>query len=145
MIQRSMRSRTAPTWCGGIVTRACAFPAGPVFTATGDAALSFDPLSSQGLFNALYTGLAAALTADGYLSNAAGALADYARAIDDIRRAYSLAYSPTNNKLDGTYRKLKVQVTAPDGGPLKIKDQKGKDVKIDVVAREGYTAKHTVD
>jgi len=64
---------------------------------------------------------------------------------DDIRRAYSLAYSPTNNKLDGTYRKLKVQVTAPDGGPLKIKDQKGKDVKIDIVAREGYTAKHTVD
>jgi VWFA-related protein len=64
---------------------------------------------------------------------------------DDIRRAYSLAYSPTNNKLDGTYRKLKVQVTAPDGGPLKIKDQKGKDVKIDVVARDGYTAKHTVD
>lgn len=39
MIQRSMRSRTAPTWCGGIVTSACAFPAGPVFTATGDAAL----------------------------------------------------------------------------------------------------------
>jgi hypothetical protein len=64
---------------------------------------------------------------------------------DDIRRAYSLAYSPTNNKLDGTYRKLKVQVTAPDGGPLKVKDQKGKDVKIEVVARDGYTAKHTVD
>jgi VWFA-related protein len=64
---------------------------------------------------------------------------------DDIRRAYSLAYSPTNNKLDGTYRKLKVQVVAPDGGPLKVKDQKGKDVKVDVVARDGYTAKHTVD
>jgi hypothetical protein len=28
---------------------------------------------------------------------------------------------------------------------LKVKDQKGKDVKIDVVARDGYTAKHTVD
>jgi VWFA-related protein len=64
---------------------------------------------------------------------------------DDIRRAYSLAYSPTNTKLDGTYRKLKVQVVAPDGGPMKIKDQKGKDVKFEVVAREGYTAKHTVD
>src|SRR6266571_2151877 len=63
----------------------------------------------------------------------------------DIRNEYSLSYSPTNTKLDGTYRKLKVQVVAPDGGPLKIKDQKGKDVKIDVVAREGYTAKHTVD
>ena len=64
---------------------------------------------------------------------------------DDIRHEYTLAYSPTNTKLDGTYRKLKVQVVAPDGGQLKVKDQKGKDVKIDVVAREGYTAKHTVD
>ena len=64
---------------------------------------------------------------------------------DDIRHQYTLAYSPTNTKLDGTYRKLKVQVVAPDGGPLKVKDQKGKDVKIDVVARDGYTAKHTVD
>jgi VWFA-related protein len=63
----------------------------------------------------------------------------------DIRNQYSLSYHPTNAKLDGTYRKLKVQVVAPDGGPLKVKDQKGKDVKIDVVARDGYTAKHTVD
>jgi VWFA-related protein len=63
----------------------------------------------------------------------------------DIRQQYSLSYSPTNTKLDGTYRKLKVQVVAPDGGPLKVKDQKGKDVKIDVIARDGYTAKHTVD
>jgi VWFA-related protein len=64
---------------------------------------------------------------------------------DDIRHQYSLAYSPTNTKLDGTYRKLKVQVVGPDGGPLKVKDQKGKDVKIEVVSRDGYTAKHTVD
>jgi VWFA-related protein len=63
----------------------------------------------------------------------------------DIRNQYTLSYSPTNTKLDGTYRKLKVQVVAPDGGPLKVRDQKGKDVKIEVVAREGYTAKHTVD
>lgn len=63
----------------------------------------------------------------------------------DIRNQYSLSYSPSNTKLDGTYRKLKVQVVAPDGGPLKVKDQKGKDLKIDVVSREGYTAKHTVD
>jgi VWFA-related protein len=64
---------------------------------------------------------------------------------DDIRHQYSLAYHPTNTKLDGTYRKLKVQVVAPDGGPLKVKDQKGKEQKIEVVARDGYTAKHTVD
>jgi VWFA-related protein len=64
---------------------------------------------------------------------------------NDIRNQYTVSYAPSNTKLDGTYRKLKVQVVAPDGGPLKVKDQKGKDLKIDVVAREGYTAKHTVD
>jgi len=64
---------------------------------------------------------------------------------NDIRNQYSLAYHPTNSKLDGTYRKLKVEVLAPDGGPLKVKDQKGKDQKIEVVSRDGYTAKHTVD
>jgi len=63
----------------------------------------------------------------------------------DIRNQYSIAYHPTNTKLDGTYRKLKVQVVAPDGGPLKVKDQKGKDVKYEIVAREGYTAKHEVE
>jgi len=63
----------------------------------------------------------------------------------DIRNQYTLSYSPTNTKLDGTYRKLKVEVVAPEGGQLKVKDQKGKDHKLDVVAREGYTAKHTVE
>ncbi len=63
----------------------------------------------------------------------------------DIRNQYSLAYHPTNTKLDGTYRKLKVELQGPDGGPLKIRDQKGKDLKVIVYAREGYTAKHQVD
>ena len=63
----------------------------------------------------------------------------------DIRNQYNLAYHPTNPKLDGTYRKLKVELVAPDGGPLKVKDQKGKDVKVQIIAREGYTAKHTVE
>jgi VWFA-related protein len=64
---------------------------------------------------------------------------------EDIRHEYTLTYRPTNTKLDGSYRKLKVEVVADNGGPLKMKDQKGKDVKYQVVAREGYTAKHTVD
>jgi len=63
----------------------------------------------------------------------------------DIRHRYELSYHPTNAKFDGTYRKLKVDVVAPDGGPLKVKDQKGKDVKYLVIAREGYTAKHVVE
>jgi VWFA-related protein len=64
---------------------------------------------------------------------------------NDIRNQYTLSYAPTNSKLDGTYRKLKVEVVGPDGAPLKVTDQKGKNVKIDIVARDGYTAKHTVD
>jgi VWFA-related protein len=63
----------------------------------------------------------------------------------DIRNQYQIAYHPTNPKLDGSYRKLKVEVVAPDGGPLKVRDQKGKDVKYMIIAREGYTAKHTVE
>jgi VWFA-related protein len=63
----------------------------------------------------------------------------------DIRNQYQIAYHPTNPKLDGTYRKLKVEVTAPDGGPLKVRDQKGKDVKYQIIARDGYTAKRAVE
>ena len=63
----------------------------------------------------------------------------------DIRNQYTISYHPTNPKLDGTYRKLKVELQAADGGALKVKDQKGKDVKYIVYAREGYTAKHTVE
>ena len=40
---------------------------------------------------------------------------------------------------------MKVEVVAADGGPLKIQDQKRKDVKYMVFAREGYTAKHQVE
>lgn len=64
----------------------------------------------------------------------------------DIRNQYSLAYHPTNPKLDGTYRKLKVELLAPNGDPVtKVRDQKGKEVKIQIFAREGYTAKHEVE
>jgi hypothetical protein len=63
----------------------------------------------------------------------------------DIRNQYTITYHPTNTALDGTYRKLKIELVAPDGGPLKVRNQKGKDVKVEVVAREGYTAKHTVE
>jgi VWFA-related protein len=64
---------------------------------------------------------------------------------NSIRNQYSLGYHPTNSKLDGTYRKLKVEIVAPDGKPLKVVDQKGKEVKFNIVAREGYTAKHVVE
>ncbi len=63
-----------------------------------------------------------------------------------IRNEYQLAYHPTNSKLDGTYRKLKVEVIDPaTGKPLEVRDQKNKQVKYNVIAREGYTARHQVD
>jgi len=62
--------------------------AGCGWLAAGDAALSFDPLSAQGLFNALFTGLAAAEAADRHLSGCQDAVPGYVEAIARIRLAY---------------------------------------------------------
>jgi flavin-dependent dehydrogenase len=62
--------------------------AGPGWLAVGDAALALDPLSSQGLLNALFTGLAAAEATDRHLSGATDALPGYARTLAGIRDAY---------------------------------------------------------
>jgi VWFA-related protein len=63
----------------------------------------------------------------------------------NIRNQYVITYKPINTKQDGTYRKLKVELQAPDGGPLTVKDQKGRTLKPIIIAREGYTAKHEVE
>ena len=63
----------------------------------------------------------------------------------DIRNQYVITYKPTNAKQDGTFRKLKVELQAPDGGPLTVRDQKGKNIKPVIIARDGYTAKHEVE
>jgi hypothetical protein len=66
-----------------------------------------------------------------------GIMADVA---GSLRNEYSLGYIPSNPKNDGKYRKIKVEVVAPDGGPLTVLDQKGKKRKFQVYARQGYTA-----
>lgn len=62
-----------------------------------------------------------------------------------IRNQYSLAYHPTNSSMDGTYRKIKVELVDESGHPLKMRDQKGKEVKYQVISREGYKAKQQVE
>lgn len=62
-----------------------------------------------------------------------------------IRNQYSLAYHPTNPAQDGSWRKIKVELVAPDGKPLKMRNEKGKDVKYQIIAREGYRAKREVE
>jgi flavin-dependent dehydrogenase len=62
--------------------------AGGGFLAAGDAALAFDPLSSQGLLNALFTGLAAAEAADSHLRGDTDAMSRYRDTISGIAAAY---------------------------------------------------------
>jgi len=47
-----------------------------------------------------------------------------------LRNQYSLTYSPNNRNRDGKFRKVKVELVAPDGSPLTVLDQKGKKTKI---------------
>jgi hypothetical protein len=62
-----------------------------------------------------------------------------------IRNQYSLAYHPTNSAQDGSFRKIKVELVDDAGHPLKMKDEKGKDVKYQIIARDGYKAKQQVE
>ena len=62
-----------------------------------------------------------------------------------IRNQYTITYQSSNPKMDGTYRKLKVELVGPNDAPLVIKDEKNRDVKYQIVARDGYTAKHEVE
>jgi flavin-dependent dehydrogenase len=61
---------------------------GASWLAAGDAALSFDPLSSQGLLNAIFTGRAAARAAANHLAGASDALSDYAAILAEIHADY---------------------------------------------------------
>lgn len=63
-------------------------PVGDGWMAVGDAALSIDPLSSQGMLNAMYTGLLAAEAADRHLSGDTTALAGYQAALASVQAAY---------------------------------------------------------
>jgi len=54
----------------------------------GDAAMSFDPISSQGIFNALYTGMAAANAVETSLGGSTTAGAEYTDRLRSIRQAY---------------------------------------------------------
>src|SRR5579884_132272 len=57
-----------------------------------------------------------------------------------LRNQYTIAYTPTNRNRDGKFRKVKIELVAPDGSPLTVVDQKGKKQKYVVYAREGYVA-----
>jgi VWFA-related protein len=75
-----------------------------------------------------------------------GALPDvFAQINDSIRNEYVLTYRPTNNKNDGSYRKVKVLLVDNEGHPLRMQDEKGKPQKYSIIARDGYNAKLPVE
>ncbi len=94
--------------------------AGDRWCAAGDAAISFDPLSSQGLFNAMYTGLAAALACDRRLSGEAIAFGDYSNDLHRIETAYlqhlDFWYGQEKRWPDSAFwQRRQVKITEPSG------------------------------
>ncbi|MEU7728426.1 FAD-dependent oxidoreductase [Streptomyces sp. NPDC040724] len=65
---------------------------GDGWIAAGDAAVAFDPLSSQGILTALYTGLGAGQALDAHLRGTPGALEAYTAEITTARAAYRHAH-----------------------------------------------------
>ena len=57
-----------------------------------------------------------------------------------LRHQYTLGFVSTNPNKDGKWRKVKIDVVDANGAPLKLVDQKGKEVKLKVVAKQGYFA-----
>jgi VWFA-related protein len=64
---------------------------------------------------------------------------------ESLRNQYVLTYTSSNKAHDGTYRKIKVQLVDHDGNPIAIKDDKGKPVKYNIVAKAGYKAPRAVE
>lgn len=56
-----------------------------------------------------------------------------------LRFQYTLGFTPTTPQ-DGKYHKIVVQIVDDQGNPLLLRNKKGKKQKVDVYAREGYTA-----
>ena len=62
-----------------------------------------------------------------------------------LRAQYVITYSPSNTKHDGTFRKIQVELVDSEGKPLPVKDEKGKPIKYQVLAKAGYKAPHEVE
>jgi Ca-activated chloride channel family protein len=63
-----------------------------------------------------------------------------------LRNQYRVTYEPSNAAHDGKFRKIKVQLIDPQTNKeLRIVDQKGKNIKYQVLAKAGYTAPREVE
>ena len=63
-----------------------------------------------------------------------------------LRNQYVLTYQPSNKTHDGKFRKIKVELVNPaTNEALPVKDEKGKPIKYQIVAKAGYKAPRTVE
>jgi len=63
-----------------------------------------------------------------------------------LRNQYSIGYEPSNKTRDGKFRKIKVELVNPaTNEPLRVVDGKGKPIKYQIVAKNGYTAPREVE
>lgn len=70
----------------------------------------------------------------------------FAQISQSLRNQYTLAYQPSNQAKDGKFRKIKVELVNPaNGEPLRIVDEKGKPIKYQILAKNGYTAPREVE
>ncbi|MFD5297946.1 FAD-dependent monooxygenase [Streptomyces mutabilis] len=94
----AMRAQDRPPLPGAVPRRCAASTtrlhpvAGDHWIAAGDAAVTYDPLSSQGLLTALYSGLSAGRAVDAHLRGDPDALTSYATGLRDTFRAYAHAH-----------------------------------------------------
>lgn len=63
-----------------------------------------------------------------------------------LRNQYVLSYHPSNAAKDGKFRRIKVDLVDPaNNQPLRIVDEKGKPIKYQIIAKQGYTAPREVE
>jgi VWFA-related protein len=132
-IQARLKETDVSIFCVGVAEQLALRQ--EMFGGTGTNSLSFIQAQQQlKTFAALTGGRYWSPRFDGEVP---GIMADVA---GSLRNQYSLGYTPSNQALDGKYRKIKVELLAADGGPFTITNAKGKNVKVTVYARQGYTA-----
>jgi len=63
-----------------------------------------------------------------------------------LRQQYVITYNSSNTAHDGTFRKIKVELVNPaTNEPLAMKDEKGKPLKYQILAKAGYKAPREVE